>query len=316
MKNNQNEIHQVNTQMKEITKEEIDNRNKLNDEIMKLREQMQDQQINLFNQINSLKQETQNANQQRFEALKEIEKLKDELSKQRSDEEIRRKYVYDVIADDNSKIGNIYAETHLPDNKIESFSLPIKEEKDIYYEERVRHPNKIIPIPRLTELDENGMKSESKFIDLDTHNVISGLEVYQPNKNLISSEDMKLNNKGFEINGDFGTLRSYYKDSIELNNNNNLNSINDFNEGVKKNIKDNVNDLQNFSLDVNRIYNTNMERLRNLNDIEFKTNNGASLLGNLTEGKGGLDEINQKLENQENFDAFIDKINQTCKSNY
>ena len=50
--------------------------------------------------------------------------------------------------------------------------------------------------------------------------------------------------------------------------------------------------------------------------IEFKTNNGASLLGNLNEGKGGLDEINQKLENQENFDAFIDKINQTCKSNY
>ena len=73
----------LNTQMKEITKEEIDNRNKLNDEIMKLREQMQDQQINLFNQINSLKQETQNANQQRFEALKEIEKLKDELSKQK-----------------------------------------------------------------------------------------------------------------------------------------------------------------------------------------------------------------------------------------
>jgi hypothetical protein len=310
----QNQINQVNNQIKEMTQNDIDNRNKLNTEIIKLREQMQDQQLNLFNQINSLKQETQTANQQRFEALKEIDKLKEELSKQREDEEIRRKYVYDIIADDNSKIGNVFAETHLPENNIEKFSLPIKKEKDIFYEEKIRNPNKIIPIPKLTELDENGMKSDSKFIDLNTHNIISGLEIYKPNINLMTSEDKRLNNKGFEVEGDFGTLRSYYKDSIDLNSKNNLNY--DFNESVNKNINENVNDLEEFSLDVNRIYNRNMDRLRNLNDIQDKTNNGAELIQSLNEKSKGLDEINKNLENQENFDDFINKINQTCKTNY
>ena len=80
-----------------IQEKEMESKMQLNNEIMKLREQMKDQQNDLFNQIAFLKQETQNANQQRFEALKEIDKLKDELSKQRNDEILRRKYVYDVV---------------------------------------------------------------------------------------------------------------------------------------------------------------------------------------------------------------------------
>ena len=53
---------------------EIESRLQLNNEIIKLRQQMQDQQNELYNQINFLKQQTQNANMERFEALKEIEK--------------------------------------------------------------------------------------------------------------------------------------------------------------------------------------------------------------------------------------------------
>ena len=58
-----------------IHQKEVESKMQLNNEIMKLREQMKDQQNDLFNQIAFLKQETQNANQQRFEALKEIDKL-------------------------------------------------------------------------------------------------------------------------------------------------------------------------------------------------------------------------------------------------
>ena len=97
----------------------------LNNEIMKLREQMKDQQNDLFNQIAFLKQETQNANQQRFEALKEIDKLKDELSKQRNDEILRRKYVYDVVVNEAQDANNIVQESHLPKNDKPKVVLPV-----------------------------------------------------------------------------------------------------------------------------------------------------------------------------------------------
>ena len=45
---------------------------------------MKDQQNDLFSQIAFFNEEIQSANQQRFQALKEIEKLKDELYKQRA----------------------------------------------------------------------------------------------------------------------------------------------------------------------------------------------------------------------------------------
>jgi hypothetical protein len=281
-----------------------------------------------------LKQETQNANAQRFEALKEIEKLKDELSKQKHDEELRRKYVYDVIADEHSKT-NVFTETHLPDVQIEKVVLPLQNEKNIYYDERLRHPNRIIPVPKLTELNENGMKTDSKFIDLDTHNVISGLELYEPNKNE-DVNDKEINHKGFSIDGDYGTLRSYYhnnnsndefnnklelSESNELNNNNNFydennnNNNNNFQRDVNKNIENNVKIIDNENLEVNKIYNKNMDRIRFLNEIEGKIN-GEYNYGNFNNNKNGntLEEINKNLlNNKENFDDFINKINETCK---
>ena len=192
-----------------INQKEMESKMKLNNEIMQLREQMKEQQNDLFHQIAFLKQETQNANQQRFEALKEIDKLKDELSKQRADEILRRKYVYDVVVNEAKDANNIVQESHLPKNDKPKVVLPVDSEKDIYYEERIRHPNRVIPVPKLTELNEHGVKTDSKFIDIDTHNLIGGLELYEPNEKLITSqdEDYKINNRGIGIEGDYGTLR-------------------------------------------------------------------------------------------------------------
>ena len=291
---------------------------------MNLREQMKEQQNDLFHQIAFLKQETQNANQQRFEALKEIDKLKDELSKQRNDEILRRKYVYDVVVNDAKNANNIVQESHLPNNEKPNVVLPVDSEKDIYYEEKIRHPNRVIPVPKLTELNEHGVKSDSKFIDIDTHNLIGGLELYQPNENLITStdEDYKINNRGIGIEGDYGTLRGndnimrtsdvLMPNSTELNTNQVNISINNKKMQTFKNIKnvetvkdernDNINinleSIDDSGFEVNKIYNKNLERLRYLNDME----------NNFTPTKN-YDLLKNNALEKDNFDEFIKKLN-------
>ena len=307
-----------------IQEKEMESKMQLNNEIMKLREQMKDQQNDLFNQIAFLKQETQNANQQRFEALKEIDKLKDELSKQRNDEILRRKYVYDVVVNEAKDVNNIVQESHLPKNDKPNVVLPVDSEKDIYYEERIRHPNRIIPIPKLTELNEHGVKTDSKFIDIDTHNIVNGLEIYEPNNKLISSqdEDYKINNRGIGIEGDYGTLRgngnimrtsdvlmpssndlSTNQVNISINNKKintfkNIKNVETVKEGNSENININLESIDDSNFEVNRIYNKNLERLRYLNDME---NNFAP--------KKNYDIFKNNAIEKDNFDEFIKKLN-------
>ena len=307
-----------------IQQKELESKLQLNNEIMNLREQMKEQQNDLFHQIAFLKQETQNANQQRFEALKEIDKLKDELSKQRNDEILRRKYVYDVVVNDAKNANNIVQESHLPNNEKPNVVLPVDSEKDIYYEEKIRHPNRVIPVPKLTELNEHGVKSDSKFIDIDTHNLIGGLELYQPNEKLITStdEDYKINNRGIGIEGDYGTLRGndnimrtsdvLMPNSTELNTNQVNISINNKKMQTFKNIKnvetvkdernDNINinleSIDDSGFEVNKIYNKNLERLRYLNDME----------NNFTPTKN-YDLLKNNALEKDNFDEFIKKLN-------
>ena len=307
-----------------IQEKEMESKMQLNNEIMKLREQMKDQQNDLFNQIAFLKQETQNANQQRFEALKEIDKLKDELSKQRNDEILRRKYVYDVVVNEAKDVNNIVQESHLPKNDKPNIVLPVDSEKDIYYEERIRHPNRIIPIPKLTELNEHGVKTDSKFIDIDTHNIVNGLEIYEPNNKLISSqdEDYKINNRGIGIEGDYGTLRgngnimrtsdvlmpssndlSTNQVNISINNKKintfkNIKNVETVKDGNSENININLESIDDSNFEVNRIYNKNLERLRYLNDME---NNFAP--------KKNYDIFKNNAIEKDNFDEFIKKLN-------
>ena len=314
-----------------IHQKEMESKMQLNNEIMKLREQMKDQQNDLFHQIAYLKQETQNANQQRFEALKEIDKLKEELSKQRMDENLRRKYVYDVVVNEARDTNNIVQESHLPKNDKPKVVLPVDSEKDLFYEEKIRHPNRIIPVPKLVELNENGVKTDSKFIDIDTHNLISGLELYEPNNKLISSqdEDYKINNRGIGIEGDYGTLRGTdnilkTSDVLMPNSNDDLNSnqvnisINNRKVNTFKNIKnvetikdgntDNINinleSIDDSNFEVNRIYNKNLERLRYLNDLE---NNFIP--------KKNHDIIKNNIIEKDNFDEFIKKLNKPVPTN-
>ena len=307
-----------------LHQKEIESKMQLNNEILKLREQMKDQQNDLFNQIAFLKQETQNANQQRFEALKEIDKLKDELSKQRADEILRRKYVYDVVVNEAKDANNIVQESHLPKNEKPKVVLPVDNEKDIYYEEKIRHPNRVIPIPKLTELNENGVKTDSKFIDIDTHNLVNGLELYEPNTKLISSqdEDYKINNRGIGIEGDYGTLRgnenimrtsdvllpcsndlSTNQVNISINNKKlrtfkNIKNVETVKDGRTDNININMESIDDSNFEVNKIYNKNLERLRYLNDIA----------NNFTPTKK-YDILNNNAMEKDNFDEFIKKLN-------
>ena len=314
-----------------IHQKEMESKMQLNNEIMKLREQMKDQQNDLFHQIAYLKQETQNANQQRFEALKEIDKLKEELSKQRMDENLRRKYVYDVVVNEARDTNNIVQESHLPKNDKPKVVLPVDSEKDLFYEEKIRHPNRIIPVPKLVELNENGVKTDSKFIDIDTHNLISGLELYEPNNKLISSqdEDYKINNRGIGIEGDYGTLRGTdnilkTSDVLMPNSNDDLNSnqvnisinnrkVNTFKniknvetikDGNTENININLESIDDSNFEVNRIYNKNLERLRYLNDLE---NNFIP--------KKNHDIIKNNIIEKDNFDEFIKKLNKPVPTN-
>ena len=312
-----------------INQKEMESKMKLNNEIMQLREQMKEQQNDLFHQIAFLKQETQNANQQRFEALKEIDKLKDELSKQRADEILRRKYVYDVVVNEAKDANNIVQESHLPKNDKPKVVLPVDSEKDIYYEERIRHPNRVIPVPKLTELNEHGVKTDSKFIDIDTHNLIGGLELYEPNEKLITSqdEDYKINNRGIGIEGDYGTLRGndnimrtsdvLMPNSNELNTNQvnisinnkklktfkNIKNVETVKDGNTDNININLESIDDSNFEVNKIYNKNLERLRYLNDME----------NNFTPKKN-YDLLKNNIVEKDNFDEFIKKLNKPVTS--
>lgn len=155
----------------------------VNNEILKLRNHLVDQQNSLLNQINELKIETQNANMQRYEALKEISTLKEELSKQRIDEELRRKYVYDVLVDNTSKINYAYNKTNLPDIKEDEFKPEYPTDhmanlKKMNYEETVKYPNRIPRMPDLSNTGDNHIKASSRFIDINTHNVVDVIKQF------------------------------------------------------------------------------------------------------------------------------------------
>ena len=97
-----------------INKSEMESRNKLNNEISRLRDQMHNQQLLLFQQISNLRNEAENANNQREEALKEIEKLKAQLYKNNTDD-LKKRFVHHIIVtDDGNKNNEMSTQTDLP----------------------------------------------------------------------------------------------------------------------------------------------------------------------------------------------------------
>ena len=179
-------------------------------------------------------------------------------------------------------------------------------------------------MPKLTELNEHAVKTDSKFIDMETHNIFGGLELYKPNNKFVDSqdEDYKINNKGIEVDEDYGTLRSCHNNilntsdvllpnkselnkntvNISINNKNiksfkNIKNIETNKDGRTENININLETEDDGQFEINRIYNKNLERLRYLNDLDnFDSKKEKNLISN-------------NMVEKDNFDDFIRKLN-------
>ena len=62
------------------------------------------QQSSLFEQIQQLKLETKDANDKRIKALTDLENLRKEIDIERTNEERRKKYVYDVVINEKREV--------------------------------------------------------------------------------------------------------------------------------------------------------------------------------------------------------------------
>ena len=106
-----------------INKSEAESRNKLNNEIYRLRAQMQDQQMLLYQQISNLKTEAEKANAQREEALREIEKLKLQIYQDNSEDRQKRYIHHVIVTDDGEKNIEKSIQTEQPKNNEDAIEL-------------------------------------------------------------------------------------------------------------------------------------------------------------------------------------------------
>ena len=106
-----------------INKSEMESRNRLNNEISRLRDQMHNQQLLLFQQISNLRNEAEKANNQREEALKEIEKLKAQIY-QNNTEDLKKRYVHHIIVtEDGNKNNETSTQTEPPKKEEDPLEL-------------------------------------------------------------------------------------------------------------------------------------------------------------------------------------------------
>ena len=106
-----------------INRSEIEGRNKLNNEIYRLRSQMQDQQMLLFQQISNLKTEAEKANSEREEALREIERLKLQIYKDNKEDRQKRYIHHVIVTDDGEKNIEKSIQTEQPKNNEDTLEL-------------------------------------------------------------------------------------------------------------------------------------------------------------------------------------------------
>ena len=106
-----------------INRSEVEGRNKLNNEIYRLRSQMQDQQMLLFQQISNLKTEAEKANSEREEALREIERLKFLIYKDNKEDRQKRYIHHVIVTDDGEKNIEKSIQTEQPKNNEDTIEL-------------------------------------------------------------------------------------------------------------------------------------------------------------------------------------------------
>ncbi len=295
-------------------------------EIGKLRNNLLDQQNELLKQINDLKAETQNANLQRYDALKEISQLKEELANQRQDEDLRRKYVYDVLIDNSSKINHVYSSSKMSDYDYfpSQDNKPTKKnyiDKVQFKEEIIKYPNRIPKLPDLAEADDVNLPAESKFIDVDTHFVMDGLHMYEP-KDYPNNEN-KIRQKGIEIMDDHYPIgeiarKKDIKNELQYSNDSYSKKNYGFNQKVEEDLEKNKFLLHEENLTINQIYNKNLDRLKYLSGLEVdlvdNDRKGMKKEENLYRNnnndmyptRDGEDSVPYKV--QDNFDDFLNKI--------
>lgn len=274
-------------------KEDDDLKKAINDQILRLKNQINDQQMQLISNISELKNETQQANLQRYEALKEIAYLKDEISKSRIEDELRRKYVYDVMVDNKNTLDTVMNNSKQePLEKIDIFNNHKKNVKNLMYDDMIRFPNRPQLAPKLVEDGDMDIGGKSSFIDIDTYKVNKDQSTYEPaiiSNNADKYEQDEINSRGIKLNDDYipieegsMSMRNYSinreKDFKEIPNfKNNLDkkyvSNNNSNNNQYTNEENNneLNSNTNTAMDVNSIYNRNLERLRWLNNIDHIT---------------------------------------------
>ena len=160
-----------------INRSEIESRNRLNNEIYRLRSQMQDQQMLLYQQISNLKMEAEKANTQREEALREIEKLKLQIY-QDNKEDRQKRYIHHVIvSEDADKNVEKSIQTEQPKNNEDALELNKLLKKNIdrlNYLEEIERLNSIRRSPPSNyelEFPKNNVVPEKEEEDDDLYEI-------------------------------------------------------------------------------------------------------------------------------------------------
>ena len=241
--------------LRELEQKELDSKYELNNEIIKLRQQMQDQQNDLYNQINFLKEQTHKANIERFEALKEVEKLKDEIVKQKNEEEMRKNYVKKVI-NDNINYEDEYNNNHPEFEKDLDKRLNDKIDYNLnlgesYYNKEIN----------------KGIEDKDDYIKSKTYNP-NEIHSFNYTKNSFSSNKLSDRSKNIDFQffkNDQKNLKKYNNGNDNINNYSHYEEKKTFDYIPHLNYNENNSDYSENE-DINRIYNNNVSRLKYLDN--------------------------------------------------
>ena len=219
-----------------LKKLDMESRLHLNNELVKLRDAIQEQELGLTKEIKLIKQETENANKDRNEALKKIEGLKNDLSVQRLEDEMRRKNVYDVIINEN------YPVYDFNDRKMDFYNNKdnlITKKLNEKFEGGFKTNSKLQTFGNYFDNDDYKFKYDINDEDYILNDIKNKLGDKNSNKNIyenlnneeIEEEKVKMNNIYNKNMDRLRKLKDYEKgkSSILDKDLNNYN-INDFNE--------------------------------------------------------------------------------------
>ena len=218
---------------------DLQSRLNLSNELEKLRKAINEETLSLSREINYLKNETEIANKDRKKALQKIDLLKEDLSRQKIEDEIRKKHVYDIIINENYPIYNY--------NQRKTF-FDFQPENLINKKANQKFEGGFITNSRLMNYEENINDNEKKFkYNIKDEDVVlnniksklqykdSGIKNYN-NKRVIEEDNNEVRNI---LNKSIDKLRQI-KDYEKGNSNYLFRNPNDYKVDI------NFNDLDNF----------------------------------------------------------------------